>query len=166
MNENLDLREILKNASEGLELWSYACGTCYFEQIVKYTDYPIVCRTIGKDGQIRSIEFTKEGKRDTIYSNGKCVLFPSEQNHDWSTFVVPKDHKEFKPFEKVLRANSKEWQNALYPWMNVWSCDFYNFYDKDTRTHYCVSGYSANDDEIIPYEGNENKLGKKFDIKD
>lgn len=88
MNENLDLREILKNASEGLELWSYACGTCYFEQIVKYTDYPIVCRTIGKDGQIRSIEFTKEGKRDTIYSNGKCVLFPSETNHDWSTFKI------------------------------------------------------------------------------
>lgn len=166
MNENLDLREILKNAPEGLELWSYACGTCYFLQIVKYTDYPIICKTVNKDGKVIIIGFTKDGRIDISYDNGKCVLFPSEQNHDWSTFIVPKDHKVFKPFEKVLRVNGKAWQNALYPWMGVWSCDFYNFYDKNTRTHYCVSGCAAKDDEIIPYAGNENKLGKKFDFKD
>lgn len=156
MNENLDLREILKDAPEGLELWSYACGTCYFKQIVKYTDYPIFCKTVNKNGEVVGIEFTKEGKRDTIYSNGKCVLFPSEKNHDWSTFVVPKDHKEFEPFEKVLRVDNEK----------IWTADFYSRYDKYEHLHYCTSGFIKKDDEIIPYAGNENKLGKKFDIKD
>ena len=47
------------------------------------------------------------------------------------------------------------------PLIKVWSCDFYNFYDEGTHIHYFVSGYSAKDDEVIPYTGNEDKLGEK-----
>ena len=158
MNENLDLTKILKDVPKGTILWSPVCGECELEAV---RDKSIDLKTT--DCYHDFVNFNSSGK---FYDNGECVLFPSKQNHDWSTFVVPKDHKVFKPFEKVLRVNGKAWQNALYPWMNIWSCDFYSFYDKDTRTHYCISGFAAKDDEIIPYAGNENKVGKKFDIKD
>ena len=154
MNENLDLRQILKDAPEGLGLWSYACGICEFKQIVKYTDYPIVCKTINKNGEIVSIEFTKEGKRDTIYSNGECVLFPSKENHDWSTFKLPNKHKHFEPYQKVLCAVYRNYGNK------VWDIDLYSHYDENTRWHYLLSNLDVEDDDVIPYEGNEDKLGK------
>ena len=38
--------------------------------------------------------------------------------------------------------------------------DVYSHYDESTGKHYLVSGYVGNDNEVIPYEGNEDKLGK------
>lgn len=64
-----------------------------------------------------------------------------------------KKHKHFKPFEKVLRVDEMPMRIPT-PWIKVWSCDFYNFYDEVTHTHYFVSGYAAKDDEVIPYKGN------------
>lgn len=162
MEEKLNLVEILKDAPNGTKLLSPICGECELSKIVNDEDisHPIICRTNLNSGDFGRESFSADGKFSTLYKNAECVLFPAKENRDWSTFKAPKDHKEFKPFEKVLRVDEMPVHNP-YPWIKVWSCDFYNFYDKDTRTHYFVSGYAAKDDEVIPYTGNEDKLGEK-----
>ena len=155
MNKDLDLTEILKDVPKGLELWSYACGTCYFKGIVKYSDYPIECKTQTKDGGIQTLCFTKEGKRDTIFPNGQCVLFPSKDNQDWATFKAPENHKHFEPYQKVLvKAYSENHK--------IWFPDIYLFFEEQNSCHkVAINKYIRNDSDIIPYKGNEDKVGKR-----
>ena len=156
MNENLNLVEILKDVPKGTRLWSPICGECEFSEIVNDEDisHPIICRTNLNSGDFSYESFSADGKFSTLYKNAECVLFPAKENRDWSTFKAPKDHKEFKPFEKVLRAIGHEFG------YEVWFADFYSHYDDSTREHYLASGYVVDDDEIVPFEGNEDKLGK------
>ena len=51
-----------------------------------------------------------------------------------------------------------DYATIAYPWVNVWVADFFNHYDKDTHTYYGVSGYAADENEIIQYIGNEDIL--------
>ena len=101
---------------------------------------------------INAKEFTADGKFYCDYKNGECVLFPSKENHDWSTFKVPKKHKEFKPFERVL---VREWCDCK----SVWTASLYSHYDDALDRHCLLGSERVEDDRIIPYEGNENKLG-------
>ena len=155
-NKNLDLREKLKDVPKGLELWSYACGTCYFKGFAKYTDFPIECKTMTKNGDFETIGFTKEGKRDTIYSNGQCVLFPSKDNQDWDSFKAQKV-KHFEPFQKVLHIDNNNYNK------NVWKADLFSHYNKEEDRYYLASGFIGRYDEVIPYKGNEDKLGKEVE---
>lgn len=160
MNENLNLVEILKDAPKGTKLWSPICGECILDKIDTRdttVNYAIFCLTVNDHSPVH---FTANGKYTFCFDDGECVLFPSKDNRDWQKFEVPKNHEEFKPFEKVLRVD-KIPMRVTDPLIKVWSCDFYNFYDKGTHIHYFVSGYSAKDDEVIPYTGNEDKLGEK-----
>lgn len=159
MNENLDLTKILKDVPSGTKLYSPVCGECELVEIDSENTHPIICRTKTDGGDIGCEAFTADGKFFCDYKNGECLLFPSKENRDWSTFKVANQHKHFEPFQKVLRVD-KIPMRVPDPWIKVWSCDFYNFYDEGTHTHYFVSGYSAKDDEVIPYTGNEDKLGK------
>lgn len=156
MNENLDLTKILKDAPKGTKLWSPICGECELLKIVNDEDvsHPIICRTNLNRGDFGRESFSADGKFSTLYKNAECVLFPSKENRDWSTFKAPNTHKHFEPFQKVLRALDHEFGYV------VWFADFYSHYDDSTREHYLVSGYVVDDEELIPYEGNEHKLGK------
>lgn len=101
-----------------------------------------------------SIAFDSKGRYSDF--KGECVLFPSKENRDWSTFKVPWTHKSFKPFQKVLIPGIMD--NVYY-----WSANFYSHYDKKHRVHYLIDGETINDDDyIISYEGNEDKLGKEY----
>ena len=151
MNKNLDLTEILKDAPKGTKLWSPICGECELKK-VDTTDkiFPISCfdTTVGYEWRFKADGAFVE------YTGGECVLFPSKENRDWSTFKAPNTHKHFEPFQKVLRAIGHEFG------YEVWFADFYSHYDDSTREHYLASGYVVDDDEIVPFEGNEDKLGK------
>ena len=150
MNKNFDLVKILKNAPKGTKLWSPICGECKLIRVNEEDNiYPILCKT--SDGL--NINFTKLGQfYSVLYRNGECVLFPSKENRDWSTFKVSKGHKHFEPFQRVLC------YNYCY---KIWTADIYSHYDEPTGNHFLVSGYLANDDnDIIPYEGNEDLVGK------
>ena len=37
--------------------------------------------------------------------------------------------------------------------------DEYSHYDEDLELHYTTKDYGFDDDEIMPYEGNEDKVG-------
>ena len=157
MNENLDLVKILKNVPKGITLWSPICGVCTLLDVSdKESDdlYVISCETVDRYGNKSTILFTKYGTFCSSFANGECVLFPSKENRDWSTFKAPNTHKHFEPFQKVLHAIVNE---VGY---EEWFADIYSHYNDLTREHYLVSGFVLDDDDIIPYEGNEDKLGK------
>ena len=60
--------------------------------------------------------------------------------------------QKFEPFQKVLVRNRAE----------RWSCDLYSHKEKSpARPHYVLSGYRFEDEEILPYAGNEHLLGTK-----
>ena len=82
--EPLDLTKILKGC-EGQTFYS----TCYGEitllniNLEEDIDYPITAY-VGEDRE-ECVSFTKEGKEYEIFP-GECILFPSKENRDWSTF--------------------------------------------------------------------------------
>ena len=158
MNENLDLVKILKDAPKGTKLWSPIYGKCTFLGIDEdggnneHSDYPIDCEADG----VR-YSFTKEGKLFEEYSDTECVLFPSKENRDWSTFKVQKPHKHFEPFQKVLvgliGSNNKQ----------LWTRDVYMYYRKDVEEHCTAFESMVPDELIIPYDA--KKDGKPVSIK-
>lgn len=145
MNEHINLVEILKDVPEGTKLWSPLCGECTFVNINTNSVFSITVNC--KDSHIT---FTKEGyyRIDGV----ECLLFPSKDNRDWATFKTSCKHKHFEPFEKVLIINKRAFEPV------VWIASIYSHY-KD-GAHYTLSSIGLSDDEILPYEGNEDKLGK------
>ena len=155
MEDKLNIAEILKDAPKGTKLWSPVCGECTFQYIDNIAiDFPIVCLAVDKYGQKTQVLFTKYGWVYSTFAYGECVLFPSKENREWSTFKVPKKPKEFKPFEKVLVKVFREGRL-------IWMATFYSHYDKAACQHLLVGGFTRDDDDIIPYEGNEDMVGKK-----
>lgn len=154
MEEKLNIAEKLKDVPKGTKLWSPICGECILNKVTTDSAFPIECKTKNYKGVYIPIIFTADGECNDNYEDRECVLFPSRDNHDWSTFKVPKKHKFFEPFQKVLCASD------LDNGHEVWAADFYSHYDESTFEHYLASGVIVSDNEILPYEGNEVKLGK------
>ena len=148
----MNIVEILKNIPKGTRLWSPVCGDCILDKI-ETTDttinYAIHCLTVNDH---TPVHFAANGKYTLCFDDGECMLFPSKENRDWSTFKVPKKHKEFKPFERVL---VREWCDCK----SVWTASLYSHYDDSLDRHCLLGSEHVEDDRIIPYEGNENKLG-------
>lgn len=64
-----------------------------------------------------------------------------------------KEHKQFKPFEKVLMRSGED----------IWQIDFYSHWSKEKGQHITLAygdGIVLTDRDILPYEGNEHLLGK------
>lgn len=79
---------------------------------------------------------------------GECLLFPSKDNRDGSTFKAPKEEYKFKPFEKVLvRDNNDE----------EWRCSMFSTFNKGGYYQYLT--ISGSWKQCIPYEVNEHLLG-------
>ena len=92
MNENLDLTQILKDCPKGTKLYSPIFGEVKFEEIDCSISSPV--RVIDNAGQLDA--FKKDGKYYG-YKNAECMLFPSKDNRDWSTFIIeqPKPEPKF-----------------------------------------------------------------------
>lgn len=140
----MDLTKILSNCPKGAKLYSPAFGEIAFDGIELRFGLPILVRK----GKAR-YEFTKEGKYIDA-EDSECVLFPGKEQRDWSKFEVPTPHKEFEPFAKVLVRNPSE------PWLPT----LYAYYGLGRKPHTTVVGTNYNDEDILPYEGNEDKVGK------
>lgn len=160
MNENLDLSEILKDAPRGIMLWSPLFGDLEFIGFSRNLDYPIWCRSKGVSGK-SDVMFSTKGVyifgdrgRFNDFVDSECMLFPSKEDQDWSTFNRFSYHQRFESFQKVLCVGNKR------PGVKIWTPDFYAYYDKDMCGHHLVSGLVVSDAEVIPYDGNEHKVGK------
>lgn len=83
--ENLNLAELLKDAPKGLKLYSPLFGECELDTVLVNHIYVIV----HINGEDLTENFYNNGK---YYSkHGECLLFPSKENRDWSTFKIKKE---------------------------------------------------------------------------
>lgn len=138
----MNIAEILKDCPKGTKLYSPIYGEVYLLYIDN-NNYPIRVETCNDS----TASFTLDGRLDANY-DGECLLFPSKDNRDWSTFKLPKKEYEFKPFDRVLVRNTDNdtWQIDLFGWISNISN-----YEYQTMT----SCYK----QCITYEGNEDLLG-------
>jgi len=101
----------------------------------------------------KNMKYLRKGGR--MYDGGEVLLFPSKDQRDWSKFRVEKPHKQFKHREEVLVVGSIKLRSNL-----VWCMDLYSHYGKVDKRHVTLCLRYLEDKNIIPYEGNEDKLGE------
>lgn len=85
----MNLVEILKKCPKGIELYSVIHGVVIFDFVDESKLYPIHCTIKNTGGEE---VFTLDGRYINNYW-GECVLFPSKDNRDWSTFIIPVELK-------------------------------------------------------------------------
>ena len=146
MNENIDLTKILKNCPKGWKFYSdiYDEVTFWgFSDLV----YPIQLNTKNHGAKLLS------EKGEEIIGNGKCILFPSKGQRDWSKFSAPWlkkerfDPKTLQPYQKVLTRDYSDY---------VWKCDFFSHINEDGFCLYrcVVNSYTY----CIPYNDDTKHL--------
>jgi hypothetical protein len=112
--EKINIAEILKDCPKGMKLYSPIFGDVYLDEIRDdIRPYlAVVVRTFDKHEE----EFLYDGR---FGINGECMLFPSKENRDWSTFQRP-----FKDGDIITCTNSICTFVAIYKCM----CDKNSFY--------------------------------------
>ena len=149
MNENLNLCEILKDCPKGTKLYSPLFGECELIQV-----------THGGVGLLTSVGVHHLNNKGKFFLDSECLLFPSKDNQDWSTFKAPKPEPQFKPFDRVLVRDFDDdpWYNSTFGFISN---------NKDRQE----SGWRYNCEgrywkKCIPYEGNESLLGTMDEPKE
>ena len=152
MNENIDLKEILKDCPKGFKLYSPIYGICEFDGIdTKSHNYSIRIKTLFDEYYVN---FTKEGYLYPMYTLTECVLFPSKDQRDWSKFTAPWYKKEkfdpntLKPFDKVLVYD-------IYDICEGWACSIFSHIKK---SEYPYSTSSGSFKICIPYNNDTKHL--------
>lgn len=160
----MNIATILKKCPKGTKLYSPIYGKLELIGVDYSQVYPITCTPLEANSS-REIEledevaFTEYGRYLRSYPNSECLLFPSEDQRDWSKFVVPdKVHDkepdqghQFKPFERVLVRDGD---------FNKWEINFFSHIDEE-GDYFCIRSYWK---QCIPYEGNEHLLGTNNDL--
>lgn len=97
IEQELNLCKLLEGC-EGVELWSDIFGKCKLLNTKGDCSYEIEVQVIDKKNDENGFEcFTQDGRFYQVYPNGKCMLWPSETNRDWSTFKKPNKIKDGTP---------------------------------------------------------------------
>lgn len=129
MNENIDLTKILKDCPKGWKFYSDIYDEVTFWGFLDLV-YPIQLNT-KNHGVILLSE-----KGEEIIGNGKCILFPSKDQRDWSKFSAPWynkgrfDPKTLQPFDKVLVRNSRT---------GIWRCEHFSYFKEGDAYPYMAS---------------------------
>lgn len=138
----INIAEILRGCPEGTKLYSTLWGD-------------VELRTVEPQGITVSpncdgyYAFNIYGHSLTDKNNsGECLLFPSKDNRDWSTFRKNITYH-FKPFDKVVVRNNG---------YNAWHAAFFSHIDDDCpETRYCTTeDYRYK--ECLPYNEETGKL--------
>ncbi len=147
MNENLDLRRILKTCPKGWKFYTSVWGEVEFigfsSESVDFLFDTIV-------GTIANIHINTNG---TYCGFGECIIFPSKDQRDWSKFTAPWYKKEkfdpntLKPFDRVLVRNFKS---------NIWKCDHVSYF-REEYDYPCVCS-SDSYAFCIPYNDDTKHL--------
>ncbi len=120
---DLRLCEKLAGCPRGTKLWSPLFGECEFLGLSKDLDddEPDEDQICVHSDEMGSVTFETDGRFFT--SSEECLIFPSKDNRDWSTWVNPKpkskverfDPKTLKPFDRVLARDDENhyWKPAF-----------------------------------------------------
>lgn len=150
MENKTNIAELLKDAPKGTKLYSRLHGIVTFDEInPKDATYSIHC--FNSDGY--GLFFTFEGKIPN-YQSGECMLFLSKECRTW-------ENKHFKAGQWVIApyyiVDDKDRKGHMR-----WKLQIYSHYDKKAGWHILATDTGTyGDDAIIPYLGNEDKLGKE-----
>lgn len=148
--KELNLVEILKDCPKGTKLWSPMCGECELREVrVGIGRYPIEVLFQKDDNEILC-EFTSNGHYFIDVVSAECMLFPSKDNRDWSTFKVEKpkwNPATLQPFDKVLVRDNEG---------DMWRGEFFLYKDGTLSYPYnCIcSGFRY----CIPYNEDTKHL--------
>ena len=130
MNENIDLTRILKDCPKGWKFYSDVYGEVTFWGFSDLV-YPIEINTKNHGAKLLS------EKGEEIIGDGKCILFPSEDERLWNKFTAPWykkekfDPKRGKSVDRVIvREKYGEWfctifsniKEGKYPYNTVTGC--------------------------------------------
>lgn len=152
MKDDINIAELLEDAPKGTKLYSTVFGEVTFLQVEHNSNGEIYGITVKKGNGYCHV-FYKDGRFSSGYQGGECTLFPSKGCRTWENFKAPwkYKHKCFEPFQRVL----------VHCEDNIWSADIYSHYVEYAKKH-CTIVRWWNDEDIILYEGNEDKLGKEW----
>ena len=147
-DKELNLCEILKDCPKGTRLWSPVYGNVYLKEIKQCSGAPIRLEAVGfpdisvyPDGRFYDIEGTE------------CIIYPSKESRDWSTWKNPKqkverfDPKTFEPFDKVLVREDDE---------DCWLPTFISYFDRWLKKIITVSDQAYS--RVIPYNDDTKHL--------
>ena len=77
-----NIAEILKNAPEGIELYSPVFGEVHFKRV---EEGDMILVSVSSNGNDINIRFYNDG-RYVDFANADCVLFPSKESANWEAF--------------------------------------------------------------------------------
>ena len=121
MNENLDLRRILKTCPKGWKFYTSVWGEVEFIEYDGCGDFifdPIDM------GNMDNVHINTDG---TFCCFGECIIFPSKEQRDWSKFNAPWYKKDrfdpntLKPFDRVLVRNCRAYK---------WKCEHFSYFNE------------------------------------
>lgn len=90
----MDLTKILKNAPDGVELYSPLCGPCELNRVTKKT-----ITVTSKRNKGFSFMFDEQGKKDEV---SDCLLWPSAECNNWDNW----QHVLFKEEHTIVHNNT------------------------------------------------------------
>lgn len=107
-----------------------------------------------KSEQGLTYSFCREGK---YCAEGECVLFPSKENRDWSTYNSNKFNiNTLEPFDKVLVRDEN---------YRCWTTGFYSHYEDNGDMRFFISS-SVSWIQCIPYNDDTKHLVGTTDMPD
>lgn len=86
MNENLNLRELLKDCPKGTVFYSTVFGDVYFQYVSADINDVYCINFIRSEGSLATV--TADGKH-IVGFEGECTFFPSKEQRDWSKWHRP-----------------------------------------------------------------------------
>lgn len=157
--ENIDLTKILKDCPKDTKLYCTIFGDVKLIDVCNDadTEYPIRVFVVNNDGTRDRQSFTREGCFYKNYENTECILFPSKDNRNWSTFEAPIEKfniDELKPFDKVLVRDADN---------NDWKCGFFSHY-KANATEFNFRCVGSIFKQCIPYNEETKHLVGTYEM--
>ena len=136
------------NIIDKIKVWDTIYSTVAVEVTIiqidpkdKYNNNIIVKSELGL-----THSFSKEGK---YYTTGECVLFPSKENRNWSTYNSNKFNiNTLEPFDKVLVRDENN---------RCWTTGFYSHYEDNGDIRFFISS-SVPWNQCVPYNDDTKHL--------
>ena len=141
-----DIAEILKNYPKGTKLYSPICGECYLHCVegweIRVNDNSDVIYRFFEDGRQRL--------------SGECLLFPSKENRNWSTFNNTKRFKKgdfitnigFICIYNGINKNGAIQYFAFIPWDWDRNTSVERYYIEPTEKYKIGVGYIDNETRL------------------
>lgn len=123
-----NIAEILKDCPKGTKLYSLICGECYL-YCVEYGQIRV------KDNSGIIYSFYQDGMQHQM---GECLLFPSKENRNWSTFN-----------------NTKRFKKGDFIHNRDWTCIYYGVKDNGAILFFA----------FIPWDWDRNTSTERYDVR-